>query len=294
MAVNEPDELAKCSITITIFKVGQRYNYRFKSDSRVLEGKVSLEANENKDGFYITLEGIEWSEYEGELVIDEDGSSSSKEELKIPVGIQGLIKANEIFIQNYGNSMNSYVQLGECGKKYIVLKRQLAAVLESVPSTAIQEEFKDDREMVTQNECFEKSTFELPYTRKSLPSKSDYRIVKCDVEGTEEFLCDRPMLRYIPLPDYKDVKIVLVPMDCGDFSHRLLLLTFVNKKLVANQYMEGEWFEPGAEQKKELTSFAIDKDYKITVTTISVNDGHTALKDKTNFQLLPDGKLKKT
>jgi hypothetical protein len=233
---NEPDEAEKCAITITIQKAGEEYNYKFKTESRSLVGKVSLELNEDKDGYYITFEGIEWSEYEGELVMDKDGDYHAKEELELPVGINGLIQENQITIQNYGNSMNSYTQLGECGKKYIILKKQVTSAEASL----------------YQDECFDKSAFGLPYNQKNLPIELDYKTVKCDLNGTNEFLCDGPLLRYIPLPDFKNVKVVLVPMDCGDFNHRFFLLTFVNKKVVANQYVEGEWYEPGAEQNHYL------------------------------------------
>jgi hypothetical protein len=291
--VNEPNEVEKCAITITIEKVGPQYIYKFKSDSRSLEGKVSLKVNEEKDGFYITFEGIQWSEYEGELVMGEDGDYYPKEDLENPVGINGLIKENQIMIQNYGNSMNYYVQLSDCGKKYIFLKKRVTTTQESesIAETSLNE-IKDNDEPVDQDECFDESAFGLPYNHKNVPSESGYKVVKCDLKGTEEFLCDNPMLRYIPLPDYNQVKVVLVPMDCGDFDYRLFLLTFVNKRLVANQYVEGELSEPGTEQYKEFTGFTIDKRYVISITTKSYEDGKTAVTKKKEFQLMQDGKLK--
>lgn len=119
--VSNADDAEKCQIKITIKKVSEQYRYIFTSESRTLEGKLSLEGDKNNEGYYITLEGIEWSEYEGEL--DDNGEAKSKEDLKLPVGIHGVIKGNEITIQNYGNSMNYYVQLADCGEKYIILKK---------------------------------------------------------------------------------------------------------------------------------------------------------------------------
>ena len=119
--INDPNEVEKCTLTITIKKGAKGYVYDFKSDSRSLTGKVSLEENEDKNGHYITFEGIEWSEYEGEL--DEDGEPKSKEPLELPVGLNGVLEQNQITFQNYGNSMNYYVQLADCGKKYIVLEK---------------------------------------------------------------------------------------------------------------------------------------------------------------------------
>jgi hypothetical protein len=120
VVINEKEESEKCMMTITIEKAHKGYNYRFKTDSRSLNGKLTVEADKIEHGYNITLEGIEWSEYEGEL--DEEGEP--KQELELPVGISGVIQENQIIIQNYGNSMNYYVKLPDCGKKYIVLQKQ--------------------------------------------------------------------------------------------------------------------------------------------------------------------------
>jgi hypothetical protein len=37
----------------------------------------------------------------------------------LPIGIDGLFSEKEITIQNYGNAMNYYVKLDDCGEKYI-------------------------------------------------------------------------------------------------------------------------------------------------------------------------------
>ncbi|RZJ70729.1 hypothetical protein [Flavobacterium sp.] len=141
--------------------------------------------------------------------------------------------------------------------------------------------------------CFEKSDFGLPYDQTLDPSKAKYKILPCEVQGVEDFLCNSRGLRYIALPKFQDVDVVLVPMDCGDFKYRYVLLTIVHKNVVANQYVEGEWYEPGDESYKELTKFSIDKNYKISVVTNSVENGKTALKEKLDFQLLASGKLQK-
>ncbi len=142
--------------------------------------------------------------------------------------------------------------------------------------------------------CFEKSDFSLPYDKTLDPAKAQYKILPCEVQGVEEFLCNSRGLRYIALPKFQDVDVVLVPMDCGDFNYRYFLLTIVHKRVVASQYVEGEWYEPGDEGYKELTKFSVDKNYKISVTTNSVENGKTTLKEKQVFQLQPDGKLKKS
>jgi hypothetical protein len=120
VAINDAEESDQCAMTIIIEKAGG-YIYKFKTQNRSLSGKLSVEATEGKDGYYITLEGIEWSEYEGEL--NDNGEAKAKD-LALPMGINGVIQDNEITIQNTGNSMNYYVKLEDCGKKYIRLKKQ--------------------------------------------------------------------------------------------------------------------------------------------------------------------------
>lgn len=150
-----------------------------------------------------------------------------------------------------------------------------------------QEEAADDEGVV----CVEPSTFSLPYSQTLNPNTVTYKTLPCEVSGTEPFLCNNRGLRYVPLPKFGQVEVLLVPMDCGDFPYRYMLVTLVQKQVVASQYVEGEWFEPGVETYKEITRFAIDANYTITVTTDSVENGKAALKETQRFQLQPDGTL---
>ena len=84
---------------------------------------VSIKINEEKNGYYITLESIEWSDYRGMIEYDDDGDEIDKE-LRLPIGIDGILYEDEIVIQNSGNSMNYYVKLGECDLKYIHLIKE--------------------------------------------------------------------------------------------------------------------------------------------------------------------------
>lgn len=138
-----------------------------------------------------------------------------------------------------------------------------------------------------------KSTGSLPYAQKHSPNKVSYQIFTGKPIGANEFLCGQKKLRYLPLPAHGPVKVLLVPMDCGDFSYRYYLLTVLNNKVAANLYVEGKWYEPGDGSYKECTRFSIDKDYKITVITDAAENGKTTLKNKNSYQLLANGALKK-
>jgi len=143
-----------------------------------------------------------------------------------------------------------------------------------------------------QDGCFAKSKFSLPYNQKNA-GKVSYQTLSCSVAGTKQFLCENEKLRYISLPDYKNIKVILIPQDCGDFNYRFYLLTILNDKVISNQYVEGEWYEPGDDTYKELTSFSIDSNYIITVKTNIVENGITSNKEKLVFKITDTGTLSK-
>jgi hypothetical protein len=115
------DTLSKCNLTLEITKEIELYKYHLKTTTRSLTGEISLEENEENDAYFLILNGIEWSEYYGAL---DENSEPIDQDIALPEGLEGTIDENEIIIQNSGNSMNSYLQLGECDVKYIHLEKQ--------------------------------------------------------------------------------------------------------------------------------------------------------------------------
>jgi hypothetical protein len=115
------DTLSKCNLTLEITKEIEVYKYNLKTTTRSLTGEISLEENEENDAYFLILNGIEWSEYYGAL---DENSEPIDQDIALPEGLEGTIDENEIIIQNSGNSMNSYLQLGECDVKYIHLEKQ--------------------------------------------------------------------------------------------------------------------------------------------------------------------------
>lgn len=47
--------------------------------------------------------------------------SKPKPDVKVPIEIDASYVKDTLTIQNYGNSMNSYTKISECGEKYIQL-----------------------------------------------------------------------------------------------------------------------------------------------------------------------------
>lgn len=132
----------------------------------------------------------------------------------------------------------------------------------------------------------------------SLPIESlpqvDVKFIETDfaVEGSEKYSCGEPVFRYFPLARYKDVELILVPMDCGDFDYRYYLLTVLNNSIVDEAYVEGIWFDPGKDDKKEeFSSYEINKAGEITVTTDHKIDGNSQKITKTHYQIMDDGKI---
>lgn len=142
-------------------------------------------------------------------------------------------------------------------------------------------------------ECLIKSNDQLPYSKKIDINKVSYQTTDCAIEGIDKLLCGNKTLRYIPLPNFENMRVVLVPMDCGDFNYRFFLATILENKLLSSMYVEGEWYEPGDESYKELTSFTIDEDYKITITKKSSENSKVTSTEVTNFTISPDGTFEK-
>lgn len=121
----ESDNSDDCKISIEIIKTKTGYTYFLKTKLRQLKGIANLTTNESGEKILV-LEGIEWDEYEGDISRQEDNDSiadseSNSKELEIPTGIGASYDKDTLTIQNYGNSMNSYTKLSECGRKYIQL-----------------------------------------------------------------------------------------------------------------------------------------------------------------------------
>lgn len=114
----------KCALSLIISKNKTNYEYVLKTNLRTLKGKAVL-SKSNSGEKYISLEGIKWDEYEGDISNEDESDSTAdsktQKDLEIPVGIDALYTKDTLTIQNYGNSMNYYTKISECGLKFIQL-----------------------------------------------------------------------------------------------------------------------------------------------------------------------------
>lgn len=109
---------ANCKMSLKLYYSEGKLKYDLKTEHKKITDFAILELNEKKDGYFITLKNIEWSENLG--ATDSDGNTTDKN-LPLPKEIQGSLSKNEITIQNSGNAMNNYEKFSECGLKYINL-----------------------------------------------------------------------------------------------------------------------------------------------------------------------------
>lgn len=116
-----------CNLTLSFSKSKGAYYYKYSSDKRNLEGKINFYRGED---LYINLTSIEYAEDYFDIELFEEDEEKEKEyaelkqEGKRRVGIECHFSPDELTIQNYGNAMNYYVKLNDCGEKYIHFQRQ--------------------------------------------------------------------------------------------------------------------------------------------------------------------------
>jgi|GEM_PF-624216 len=120
----EGDETEPCNLTLKITKKYNQYFYSLFLPGKVHRGAVTITLSNDPKQFtcMLTLEGIPWASYEGDISQVDDEHPAK--ELEVPVGIaMGLMK-NELTFQNDGNAMNAYTVLEQCGQKYVRLVKQ--------------------------------------------------------------------------------------------------------------------------------------------------------------------------
>ncbi|WP_378174021.1 hypothetical protein [Aquimarina sp. SS2-1] len=116
-----------CGLTLSVFKSKGAYFYEYSSSERNLKGKIRFIRG---DELYINLENIEYAEDYFDVSLAEEDPEKSKEYERLKkigkrkIGVECLYTTEEILIQNYGNAMNYYVKLYDCGEKYIHFKKQ--------------------------------------------------------------------------------------------------------------------------------------------------------------------------
>jgi hypothetical protein len=123
-AALQGEESQPCNLTIEIKRISRQYVYTLTLPGKVKKGVVTLSQSDNPKQFscMLTLEGIKWASYEGNISQEDDEHPAK--ELEVPVGITMGFINNELTFQNNGNAMNAYTVLEECDQKYVRLVKQ--------------------------------------------------------------------------------------------------------------------------------------------------------------------------
>ncbi|WP_433810683.1 hypothetical protein [Flavobacterium johnsoniae] len=138
------------------------------------------------------------------------------------------------------------------------------------------------------------TNIQLPYSEKIDIKNVSYKEMEITkVKGLEDFSCDGKILRFIVLPEFKGVNVIMVPLDCGDNPYRFFLLTIKDNSVVSNIYVEGELYDPENPENVELTNFGIDKNYIIQVKTIDQVKGKVKSETVINYKINELGKILK-
>ena len=122
--ITEGDESEPCKLTIVIKKESGKYHYTLTLPGNVKKGLVTISKSDDLKQFtcLLTLEGIEWASYEGDISNEDEGHPAK--ELELPVGITMGFINNELAFQNDGNAMNAYTVIQECDQKFVRLVKQ--------------------------------------------------------------------------------------------------------------------------------------------------------------------------
>ncbi|NDV97342.1 hypothetical protein D0T84_20920 [Dysgonomonas sp. 521] len=126
-----PDNLAGkyvsdgCFLEIDIIKDKGEYRYAMQTDTKKYSGAVhflrEFDGTSKQQTLWLELSNFEWAEFKGDLSGVEDGDSVES------IGMQGLelyYSKDELSFQNYGNAMNYYVKVGDCGDKFVTLTKK--------------------------------------------------------------------------------------------------------------------------------------------------------------------------
>jgi uncharacterized protein YcfL len=184
---------------------------------------------------------------------------------------------DEVYIFSYDQS-NQIENIHLDGKSDNVLKTLLPAA---------QSSFRDFAKGLVKENNNKQSSSEIIYNKKNNPKTTSYQTIETSsIKGLEKFSCNEKKTRYILLPGKSDIKLFLVPQDCGDFQYRYYLIAVKDNKVTGDLYVEGEWYEPDNEEDKEIRSFSLDNKHNVLVkiqTADSSKSETYSIKDNGSF-----------
>lgn len=114
-----------CPMQIEIIKEEYEYHYTMQTSEKKYRGPIrfsrEFDINDRSQTLWIVLQDFEWAEYKGSLMDVEDPDEVPSMEMW---GLDLYYAKGELMFQNYGNVMNYYVKMNECGEKYVRLLKE--------------------------------------------------------------------------------------------------------------------------------------------------------------------------
>ena len=83
----EPSD-SDCKFDLTLYRETGQLRYKLFTKTRNLMGSAEIELNEKKDGYYLDLKDLEWSENEGSL---NDEGEPIEDDIKIPTSVREFL-----------------------------------------------------------------------------------------------------------------------------------------------------------------------------------------------------------
>lgn len=129
-----------------------------------------------------------------------------------------------------------------------------------------EKHIQNSSKKVDSNYAKKKKDSNFIYNKKIDYKNIEYqKIGTSSIKGLSRLSCDKELTRFVELPNKNDIRLILIPIDCGDFEYRYYLLTIKNDSVISDLYVEGVWNEPDSGEGDEITSFSIDKNFVIKV-----------------------------
>lgn len=111
-----PKELTSgCQLKLTIRRKKTGYRYRLRTSKHTYRGSAFCVTN-NPKGFYFQLERLPWCYNNG--LLNDTLPPPDRTDLRL------YCTGDTLVFQNYGNVMNDYMILCECGQKYVELVKR--------------------------------------------------------------------------------------------------------------------------------------------------------------------------
>lgn len=117
----EREESEDCAMKLVITEERGKYHFHLTTTNRDMIGELIIDEEDGE--LTLILPDIVWDDFK-EDALDDDIEGVNKPQI-LDLEFYFDKEVNSLNMQNYGNSMNSYIVFSECGGKFIELKKKI-------------------------------------------------------------------------------------------------------------------------------------------------------------------------